>query len=178
MVSRRDVIFVAAVALAVGVLIGTLLESRDLPSVALNERGAVVIVGGLDSLPDIDRQPWCNESQRFCLIKTPGGELRALYTYDTNAVFRSQGCVAEWRPDFPYTNPATGEVSQGWFRDSCGGSTYDRQGKLVFGPAPRDLDRFPVTISSKDGVEQIEVDTRVLICASAEEECRPAPAPQ
>jgi hypothetical protein len=44
-----------------------------------------------------------------------------------------------WRADFTFRGRT------GWFRCPCHGSTYTREGGvLVFGPAPRPLDRFEV----------------------------------
>lgn len=60
------------------------------------------------------------------------------------------GCTVPWRPEFEF------EGEKGWFRCPCHGSTYTRGGARVFGPAPRSLDTFPVTING-DG--SLLVDT-------------------
>lgn len=56
------------------------------------------------------------------------------------------GCTVPWRSSF---NGATvgypGII--GWFRCPCHGSTYSRAGVRVFGPAPRSMDTFEVTIN-------------------------------
>jgi len=65
------------------------------------------------------------------------------------------GCTVPWRPEFAYEDPRTGEAYKGWFRCPCHGSTYSAGGVRVFGPAPRSMDTFAVTI--EDG--RITVDT-------------------
>jgi cytochrome b6-f complex iron-sulfur subunit len=49
------------------------------------------------------------------------------------------GCTVPWRPDFTF------EGTQGWFRCPCHGSTYNRTGQIVFGPAPRPMDYMKIT---------------------------------
>ncbi|HZQ37249.1 MAG TPA: Rieske 2Fe-2S domain-containing protein [Dehalococcoidia bacterium] len=51
------------------------------------------------------------------------------------------GCTVPWRPDFTF------EGSTGWFRCPCHGSTYTKGGLRVFGPAPRSMDTFDVTVN-------------------------------
>jgi cytochrome b6-f complex iron-sulfur subunit len=52
------------------------------------------------------------------------------------------GCTVPWRPDFTFDN------RKGWFRCPCHGSTYTKDGGVkVFGPAPRPLDVFPITVN-------------------------------
>ena len=45
-----------------------------------------------------------------------------------------------------------------WFECQCHGSQYNRNGEKKGGPAPRGLDRFPITVGSS-----ISVDTGVII---------------
>jgi cytochrome b6-f complex iron-sulfur subunit len=52
------------------------------------------------------------------------------------------GCTVPWRPDFSF------EGSTGWFRCPCHGSTYTKGGVRVFGPAPRSMDTFDVTVNA------------------------------
>lgn len=67
--------------------------------------------------------------------KTPGGVL-ALWQKCPHL-----GCTVPWRPDFEY------QARKGWFRCPCHGSTYTKEGGvIVFGPAPRPLDVFPVEV--------------------------------
>jgi cytochrome b6-f complex iron-sulfur subunit len=46
-----------------------------------------------------------------------------------------------------------------WFECQCHGSQYNRNGEKKGGPAPRGLDRFPITV----GGSSIEVDTGTII---------------
>jgi len=50
------------------------------------------------------------------------------------------------------------ETSQ-WFECPCHGSKYNRVGEKRGGPAPRGLDRFPLTVSGG----QITVDTGTIV---------------
>lgn len=54
-----------------------------------------------------------------------------------------------WRPEI-----------RGSFRDPCHGSSYRMDGTRVFGPSPRDLDRFVVSIVNEDVI----VDTARYVC--------------
>jgi cytochrome b6-f complex iron-sulfur subunit len=68
-------------------------------------------------------------------VDTPGG-LLALYQKCPHL-----GCTVPYRPDFTFDNV------KGWFRCPCHGSTYSKDGGVkVFGPAPRPLDVFPITV--------------------------------
>ena len=147
------------------------------------ERGTVLrLLGDIDSYYEIDTTPFCVALQHFCLIRVESGEVQALYTYDTLDLMRAQSCEVPWRPEFSFTDPATGEAALGWFRANCSGTTYRYNGERVFGPGPRDMDRFPVTFETEDGVEYLEVDTRRLICGKpaegAPDGCELAPVPQ
>ncbi|MHB8575061.1 MAG: QcrA and Rieske domain-containing protein [Dehalococcoidia bacterium] len=52
------------------------------------------------------------------------------------------GCTVPWRPEFDF------EGVKSWFRCPCHGSTYTRGGVRVFGPAPRSMDTFDLTINA------------------------------
>jgi cytochrome b6-f complex iron-sulfur subunit len=55
------------------------------------------------------------------------------------------GCTVPWRSDFVFMG------RKGWFRCPCHGSTYTKEGGvLVFGPAPRSMDTFPIEVK-EDG---------------------------
>ncbi len=72
-------------------------------------------------------------------------------------------CTVPWKPDFVWPDPDTGQPKEGWFRDPCAGSTYDKEGHRVFGPATRDLDRYAVSI---DG-DRVFVNTKRFVCGFA-----------
>lgn len=64
------------------------------------------------------------------------------------------GCTLPWRPTFRF------EQREGWFRDPCHGSTYDVEGRRVFGPSSRDLDRFPVRVDGGRVLVNIDEATK------------------
>ena len=75
------------------------------------------------------------------------------------------GCTVPWRPDFTFNG------TQGWFRCPCHGSTYNKTGQIIAGPAPRPMDYMKIT---NDG-GKLSVDTggikrrdKVGSCAGAE----------
>jgi cytochrome b6-f complex iron-sulfur subunit len=73
--------------------------------------------------------------------KTPGGAL-ALWRKCPHL-----GCTIPWRPDFEF------QGTKGWFRCPCHGSTYTRDGGIiVFGPAPRPMDVFPLAVQDNGGL--------------------------
>ncbi len=72
-------------------------------------------------------------------------------------------CTVPWKPDFVWPDPDTGQETRGWFRDPCGGSTYDKEGHRVFGPASRDLDRYSVSIAG----DRVLVNTNSFVCGYA-----------
>jgi len=57
------------------------------------------------------------------------------------------GCTVPYRPAFEF------EGRRGWFRCPCHNSTYTKEGGvLVFGPAPRSMDVFPVEVQPDGGL--------------------------
>ncbi len=159
-----------------GAFIYSALENNDGP-----RRGTIVRLG--TNFSQIDTTPFCVQSQHFCIVKLESGDLIALYTYDTHPEMRTRGCDVAWKPDFSFNDPGTGENAQGWFLGRCSGSIYRMNGELVFGPRPRNLDRFELTL--KQGEQDytfIEVDTRKLICGEnqyyEDATCELAPPPQ
>ena len=80
-------------------------------------------------------QPVHSFEHKLWLVKLDSGEVLALSHKSTYL-----GCTVPWRPDFTF-----GDI-QGWFRDPCQGATWDLNGNLVVGPAPRGLDQYAVQI--------------------------------
>jgi Rieske Fe-S protein len=105
------------------------------------------------------RYPVFFEKGHFWLVRLDGDEVIAIYARDPN-----RGCTVPWRPDFSFRGPDGRDV-KGWFRNPCHGQTYDIQGRCVFGPCIRGLDRFDVKVS--DG--EIFVDTGQLLSGPAVE---------
>jgi hypothetical protein len=181
MVPWRYVVALVVLAAVVGGVSGALV-ARD-GGASGPERGGIVRFGGRDGFSSLDEKPFCVDPQHFCIVQKATGELIAMYTYDPHPRFRSQGCTIDWRPDFLFIDPVTGQDEAGWFRGGCSGSTFDLTGQRVFGPAPRDLDQFALRIVNEGSDEEyIEVDTRVLICGaerlSFDEPCERAPRPE
>jgi cytochrome b6-f complex iron-sulfur subunit len=74
------------------------------------------------------------------------------------------GCTVPWSPSFNGSVVGYPGVI-GWFRCPCHGSTYSRAGVRVFGPAPRSMDTFEVTVNA-DG--SLVVNTGAITSGSAE----------
>jgi hypothetical protein len=121
------------------------------------------------------RQPIPYTLDDFELMKLDDDSFVALYMYPPGFFGHTQGCTIRWHPETTfhatqYPNGATPgpsgqgvEVSAvGLWDEGCGGSKWDVAGHKLFGPAPGDLDRFPITV--RDG--RVWVDTRHLSCAA------------
>jgi hypothetical protein len=102
------------------------------------------------------------------------GIMRALYVYPPGFYGHSRGCKVVWAANERVDGAANGP---GMFIDPCGGARFDRQGRLVAGPADRGLDYF----ATEAGVEGVIVDTRDLFCGPPYEESarqlEPSPTP-
>lgn len=72
------------------------------------------------------------------------------------------GEFVPWLPDFEY------DGQRGWFRECRHGETFALDGTRVFGPAPRDLDRYAVEVTAGG---RVRVDLRRLT-----EGARPSPS--
>jgi hypothetical protein len=102
---------------------------------------------------------------------SPGsdGRLRAFYVYPPGFYGHARGCKVVWVED----DAVGGSVSRpGHFVDPCGGARFDRDGRLVQGPADRGLDYFETRID----VGGTLVDTRTLYCGQASSSATPATA--
>lgn len=101
------------------------------------------------------------EGEHFYLVRLADGSFLALYDIDRHRQILSVGATGD--PRFgcrvramsAATNEgvanilrASGTVVPGFegqaFRTPCTGATFDMTGRRLFGPAPTDLDRFPV----------------------------------
>ena len=57
------------------------------------------------------------------------------------------GCTVPYNEAFTFGDPANdGQPVTGWFRCPCHASTYSDSGRRVFGPAPRSMDIFALSI--------------------------------
>jgi cytochrome b6-f complex iron-sulfur subunit len=71
------------------------------------------------------------------------------------------GCTVPFAPEFSFVDPVNSENVTGWFRCPCHGSTYSDTGRRVFGPAPRSMDVFALTIAD-DGTMTIDLSTQYV----------------
>jgi cytochrome b6-f complex iron-sulfur subunit len=58
------------------------------------------------------------------------------------------GCTVPWRENDPVMPGDEGFAQKGRFNCPCHGSIYNRYGQIIQGPAPRPMDRFPLTIEA------------------------------
>jgi cytochrome b6-f complex iron-sulfur subunit len=65
------------------------------------------------------------------------------------------GCTVPWKENDPPEGQDVGHFDKGRFNCPCHGSIYDRYGQIIRGPAPRPMDRFPVTIEG----DKVKVET-------------------
>jgi cytochrome b6-f complex iron-sulfur subunit len=121
--------------------------------------GGVVSAGTVDELPP-GSEPKPFQEGRFWLVNLTqeqgGPGFLALWWKCPHL-----GCTVPWREPFVFPDPATGQNKVGWFRCPCHGSTYTEAGVRVFGPAPRSMDHFEVTIDPN--TKRISVNTGKVI---------------
>ena len=155
-VSRRKVLLVGFWAGMGAMLLGivtTIINSlypRDVAGF-----GGTVFVGTVDQLKSAPGQKLHNLDAKAWLVMLTGDQVRRNAGAQEGSVLAVYhkcvhlGCTVPWRPDFSREDPRNKETYAGWFLCPCHGSTYSDAGVLVFGPAPRSLDTFELTI--KDG---------------------------
>lgn len=120
--------------------------------------GAQIFVGTVDSLTpggfirNLDARAWVMRvgPDQAPHEGAPEGSIIALYHKCPHL-----GCTVPWRPEFSFTDPRDQQTYQGWFRCPCHGSTYSFTGTYVFGPAPRSMDTFGLSLDGGN----IVVDT-------------------
>jgi cytochrome b6-f complex iron-sulfur subunit len=106
------------------------------PKVTAGAFGGVFELGPVTDFPPGSVTPVPNG--RFYLVRQADGGFLALYQKCTHL-----GCAVPWEPEL------------GQFVCPCHASAFEMDGDVINPPAPRPLDRFPVTII--DG--QVSVDT-------------------
>ena len=55
------------------------------------------------------------------------------------------GCVVPWKEHDSVESGDEGFAQQGRFNCVCHGSRYNRYGQIIWGPATRPMDRFPLS---------------------------------
>lgn len=126
--------------LVIGGVFVSVLVSFSWPSSDIGSPAALIYAGRVDDFEAA--QPVKFAEGKFWLVKKEDGSFIALY-WKAPAL---RGCSVPWRENFSFRDPRTGDTTLGWFRDPCSGSTWDVYGVRVFGPAPRNLDEFPVEL--------------------------------
>jgi cytochrome b6-f complex iron-sulfur subunit len=128
--------------------------------------GSTIFVGTIDALEpgkkihNLDAKTWLVRLDAEQAKHNPPaaeGSVIALYHKCPHL-----GCTVPYRPDFSREDPRNSQTYAGWFLCPCHGSTYSDAGVRVFGPAPRSMDTFPLTI--KDG--KMTVNTGKVITGS------------
>jgi hypothetical protein len=164
--SLRLTALIAILASLVGASVAAAVEWTIERDTGGREQGRVVTIRRdelWDGFPDASKElPVCSKYHLFCITQTEGGEFIAVYLIDTLESGRELGCFLYWEPDevFDLPDPPV----KGLFRSQCNGSRWDRTGERIFGPSPRDLDRFPLEVDD----DYFKVDTRHLICGENE----------
>lgn len=144
--SRRDFLQIAWAATGVLTLAtgGVLSLNFFAPKVIAGEFGGIFDLGPVDDFPPGSVTPVTNG--RFYLVRQADGGFVALYQKCTHL-----GCAVPWEPEL------------GQFVCPCHASAFEMDGDVINPPAPRPLDRFPVTITDGmvivDTGERIERDT-------------------
>jgi cytochrome b6-f complex iron-sulfur subunit len=141
-VSRRDFLKIAWAATGALTLVagGALSLNFFAPKVVAGAFGGVFDLGPVDDFPLGSVTPVTNG--RFYLVRQTDGGFLALYQKCTHL-----GCAVPWEPEL------------GRFVCPCHASTFETDGEVINPPAPRPLDRFPVTI--EDGVVYVDTGERI-----------------
>lgn len=133
-ISRREFLYYAwgaSLALALAETTGMIIWFA-LPRFRAGEFGGVFKLTSSD-LPALGDAPKGNPNGKFWLSNTTDG-IAALYMVCTHL-----GCLYKWVP------------ANNRFECPCHGSKFQANGVYIEGPAPRSLDRFEITITTKNG---------------------------
>lgn len=110
------------------------------PRVGDGEFGGVFDLGPASDFPNGSVTPVTGG--RFYLVRQDDGGFLALYQKCTHL-----GCAVPWEPE------------AGQFICPCHASAFERDGQVLNPPAPRPLDRFPVTF--EDGMVRVDTGTTI-----------------
>ena len=172
-VSRRKVLVIGfwagmgAMLLGIVSTILTILYPRGIAGF-----GSKIFVGAIDALEpgkkmhNLEAKTWLVRLDAEQAKHNPpaqAGAVLALYHKCPHL-----GCTVPYRPDFSREDPRSNQTYAGWFLCPCHGSTYSDAGVRVFGPAPRSMDMFPLTI---DG-GKMTVDTGKVITGTLDNPSR------
>jgi len=127
-----------------------------------------------DKIPQPGGDPVVIREGRFHLLNleagtTPNGESSPGGALALWRKCPHLGCTVPWRPDFEF------QGRRGWFRCPCHGSTYTKEGGIiVFRPAPRSLEVFPLAVQ-EDGSLVVETGIQFAGTGSLENPSRSVP---
>lgn len=133
-INRREFMFYiwgASMALTLAGSTGVLLWFAY-PRFREGEFGGVFSVP-TSNLPPVGSAPQENAQGRFWLVNTDAGVL-AIYKVCTHL-----GCLYKWVPN------------NDRFECPCHGSKFEKDGTYIEGPAPRNLDRFVISVVGSSG---------------------------
>ncbi len=125
---------------AAGFQILGMVQRFSLPRKSAGTFGAVIDVGPLTELPEVNGGPIHNNRGRFWLINNKEGLLAISHTCS------HLECLFDW------------DKEAGRFVCPCHGSQFDRFGRVLTGPATKGLDRFFLQIVGADGTALAESD--------------------
>ena len=100
--------------------------------------GGIVSAGTVDEL-EVGEVKAVTDG-KFYLVRVPEGFI-ALWWKCPHL-----GCTVPWKENDPVMPGDTGFAQEGRFNCPCHGSIYNRYGQIIQGPAPRPMDRFPLTV--------------------------------
>lgn len=140
--SRRDFLTLAWAVTGGAVVLGTgAMTLRFLsPKVVGGAFGGIFDVGMVDEFPPGSVTPVTEG--RFYLVRQTDGGFIALYRKCTHL-----GCAVPWEP------------AEQQFICPCHASRFEMDGQVINAPAPRPLDRFPITIENG----MVKVNTGVTL---------------
>lgn len=156
--TRRDFLHIAWAAAGAAVLTagGAMTLSFLSPRTVEGTFGGMFDLGAVEDFPLASVTPVTEG--RFYLVRQADGGFIALYRRCTHL-----GCAVPWDPE------------QGRFVCPCHASAFEMDGEVINAPAPRALDRFPVTL--EDGIVRVDTGTTIVRDhASAEDAVYPEEA--
>ena len=89
-------------------------------------------------------QPVYFAQHKLFVVRRPDDTFVAFYAINSHNL--PNECPVQWDTSRAWFDPQTGERLAGVFYAPCHGETFNIDGKRLFGPSPRDLDRYPVVI--------------------------------
>ncbi|OGU45205.1 MAG: hypothetical protein A3H45_08555 [Ignavibacteria bacterium RIFCSPLOWO2_02_FULL_55_14] len=120
---------------------GVILTARFLSPNVLREPPSKFRAGNVEDFPT--GSVTLNKEQKVFLVRANEG-----YFYAVSAVCTHLGCIANWKSE------------EGVIACPCHGSKFNKEGKLLEGPAPRSLPRFSITLDDRS---QLHVDKGVVV---------------